>query len=218
MDSVNSYVFIDTLSKESKEGDIIITDAGGNLTWTMQGFKVKKISNYFLLFNHSPMGYSLPASMGASFATKKPIICIIGDGGIQMNIQELATIKYHNLPIQLFLMNNHGYGIIKQTQDTWLESRYVGVNHNSGIAFPEFVKVAEAYGIPTLTINNHSELKENIRKTLDYTKGPILCNVEIDVSQKIVPKLEFGKPIEDSSPLLNREEFLKNMIVKQLDK
>src|SRR3989338_4467099 len=122
-DKVNPYVFMDALSKGSKEGDIVITDAGGNLTWTMQGFKVKKGQKLFSAFNHSPMGYSLPASIGAYFASRKPVTCIIGDGGIQMNIQELATIAKHNIPVKIFLINNNGYGIIQQTQDTWLQSR-----------------------------------------------------------------------------------------------
>ena len=216
-EKVNPYVFMDALSKETKEGDIIITDAGANLTWTMQGYRVRKNQKLFSAFNHSPMGYSLPASIGANFAAKKPIICIIGDGGLQMNIQELATVKYHNLPIKIFLFNNHGYGIIQQTQDTWLNSNYVASNSESGVAFPDFIKISESYGIPTLSIKNHNELKEGIKKTLDYNKGPILCNVEIEQHHKIAPKSAPGKPIEDSMPLLDREEFYENMIVKPLD-
>jgi acetolactate synthase-1/2/3 large subunit len=217
-DKVNPYAFMDVLSKESKEGDIIITDAGGNLTWTMQGHRVKKNQKLFSAFNHSPMGYSLPASIGAYFASKKPIVCIVGDGGIQMNIQELATIKYHNMPIQIFLFNNHGYGIIQQTQDTWLNSRYAASNPDSGVACPDFIKIAAAYGIQTMNINNHKELRKGIRKTLDYVTGPILCNVEIEQHEKISPKLEFGKPIEDSSPFLDRKEFHKDMIIDSLNK
>ena len=158
VDKVNPYVFMDILSKESKEGDIIITDAGSNLTWTMQSYRVKKNQTLFSAFNHSPMGYSLPASIGAFFARKKPIICIIGDGGIQMNIQELAIIAYHKLPIQIFLFNNNGYGIIQQTQDTWLNSTYAASNPDAGVAIPNFIKICEGYGIPTLSINNHKEL------------------------------------------------------------
>ncbi|MFC1754811.1 thiamine pyrophosphate-binding protein [Thermoproteota archaeon] len=215
---INPYVFMDTLSKESKQGDIVITDAGANLTWTMQSYRVKKGQRLFSAFNHSPMGYSLPAAFGASLAAKKPVICIIGDGGIQMNIQELASIKYHNLPIHIFVFNNNGYGIMQQTQDTWLGSRYVASNPDSGVPIPDFIEIAKAYGIPTLVIKNHQELRQGIRKTLDHTSGPILCNVRIEQHYKIKPKLEFGKPIEDSSPLLDRKEFLQNMIVEPLDK
>ena len=208
---------MDALSRESSEGDIIITDAGGNLTQTMQGFKVKKDQRLFSAFNHSPMGYSLPASIGACFANdKKPVICIIGDGGIQMNIQELQTIVEHELPIKIFLMENEGYGIIRQTQDTWLNSKYVASCPKGGVSFPDFTNVARAYGLGTEIIKNHKELKDKIRRTLDC-EGPILCNVELDPKSKIIPKLEFGKPIEDQSPLLDKKEFLKEMIVKPLD-
>lgn len=213
---INPYVFMDALSKESKEGDIIITDAGCNVTWTMQSYPVKPNQRLFSSFNHSPMGYSLPAAIGAAFASKKPVICIIGDGGIQMNIQELATIQRHNLPIKIFLMNNHGYGMMQQTQETWLGSRYVASDENSGLAFPDFIKVSHAYGIPTETISTHEELNEKIRKVLNHN-GPMLCNVEINPKARIHPKLSFGKPIEDSCPFLPKDEFLKNMIIKPVD-
>lgn len=216
-EEVNPYVFMDVLSKETREGDIIIADAGGNLTWTMQGYKIRKNQKLFSAFNHSPMGYSLPASIGAYFASRRPIICIIGDGGIQMNIQELATVKHYGLPIKIFLFNNRGYGIVQQTQDTWLQSRYEAANPETGVAIPNFISIGQAYGVPTVTIKNHGELRDGIRRTLNYTDGPVLCNVGIKQHQKIVPKLEFGKPIEDASPLLSREEFLGNMIVRPLD-
>ncbi|HOI19081.1 MAG TPA: thiamine pyrophosphate-binding protein [Candidatus Woesearchaeota archaeon] len=209
---VNPYVFMAELSEQSKENDIIITDAGANLTWTMQGYRVKKGQTLFSAFNHSPMGYALPASIGAVFASRKDIICIIGDGGIQMNIQELATLAYHKLPIKIFLFNNSGYGIIQQTQDTWLNSRYVASNPDSSVAIPDLERIAQAYGITTIRINNHSEMKDGIKYVLGY-KGPILCNVSIEQHQKIIPKLEFGRPLEDSSPLLDRKEFNENMII-----
>jgi len=215
-EKVNPYVFLETLNQESKDGDIIIPDAGSNVTWSFQAYKPREGQKLFTSFNTSPMGYSLPAAIGAYFATKKPIICITGDGGIQMNIQELATIKKHNLPIKIFVFNNDGYGIIQQTQDTWLDSRYSASNPESGVAIPDLIKISEAYGIPTINIKNHEELKEGMRKTLDH-KGPILCNVEIEQHHKITPKLSAGKPIEDLSPLLDRNEFKENMIVEPLE-
>jgi acetolactate synthase-1/2/3 large subunit len=202
------------LSEESGFDDIIITDAGGNLTWTMQGFAVKEGQQLFSAFGHSPMGYSLPAAIGASFALdKKPIICIIGDGGIQINIQELQTIFYYHLPIKIFVINNNSYGIIKQFQDVWLESRYEASCPEKGCSFPDFIKVAQAYGIATEVIENHIELKDKIKKILTADE-PILCDVRIPPDQKIIPKLEFGRPIEDSAPLLDRDEFSANIIVK----
>lgn len=210
---VNPYVFMDSLSKESKEGDIIITDAGANLTWTMQGFKVKEGQKLFSAFGNSPMSYSLPASIGACFAAnKKSIICIIGDGGLKMNINELETIVKHDLPIKIFLMNNYEFGIIKQFQDVWFNSSYKASSIEGGLGNSDLLKIAQAFGIATAQINNYKELEERIKEVLDYEK-PILCSVELKHGEKIAPKLEFRKPIEDSSPLLDRKEFLKNMIV-----
>ena len=210
-DRVNPYVFMNELSKETKEGDIVIPDAGGNLTWTMQAYNIRVPQILFSAYNHSPMGYSLPAAIGAQFAApEKQVICIIGDGGLQMNVQELETISFYKLPIKIFLINNEGYGIIRQTIDTWLDSRYVGTDTDSGLGFPDFRRVAQAYKIETLELKNHKELNQKIRQTLDY-EGPILCNVLLKPDQKIVPKLAFGRPIEDMDPLLPREEFEENM-------
>ena len=213
-EKVNAYVFMECLSEESSEGDVIITDAGATLTWTMQAYKVKKNQRLFSAFNHSPMGYSLPASIGACFANSgNTVICIIGDVVMQMNIQELATIARHKLPIKIFLIDNRGYGIVRQTQDTWLGSRYEATSLGGGLALPDFARIARAYGIKAERIRNHRELRTKIRKTLDSNEA-VLCNVELRPDEKIIPKLTIGRPIEDSAPLLDRKEFLENMIVE----
>lgn len=209
---INPYVFMNELSRETKAKDILITDAGATLTWTMQAYKIRVPQMLFSAFNHSPMGYALPASIGAQFAApQRQVICIIGDGGMQMNIQELETVAYNRLPIKIFLINNGEYGIIKQTQDTWLSSRYVASDPRSGLGFPDFQKIAKAYGIEALELNNHKELNKIIRKILRFN-GPILCDVKLKHGEKIIPKLEFGKPLEDLSPLLPRNEFKKNTL------
>ncbi len=205
-EKVDSYVFIKELSQLAEEGDIIITDAGGNLSWTMQAFEVKKDQRLFSAWNHSPMGYSLPASIGAALAGSREVICIIGDGGIMMCIQELATIKRHNLPVKIFIFNNHGHGIQKQTIDTWLNSNYAAVDEATGLSFPDFAKVAEAFGLPYCHIEHHRHLKEKLKEVLK-AKGPVLCDVEIVKDQKIVPMLKFGAGLEDLDPKLSREEI-----------
>jgi len=208
---VNPYVFMNELSKVSAEGDVVITDAGATLTWTMQAYKIRRRQMLFSAFNHSPMGYALPASIGAQFAApNKKIICIIGDGGMQMNVQELETMEHNRLPIKIFVIDNGEYGIIKQTQDTWLKSRYVAADPGSGLGFPDICKVAKAYGIKTCVINSHKSIGRKIRKVLEYN-GPILCDVKLKSGEKIIPKLEFGRPIEDLSPFLPRDEFTENM-------
>ena len=216
-DKVNPYVFMDALSKESKEGDIIITDAGANLTWTMQGFKIKEGQKLFSAFGNSPMAYSLPASIGASIASNKgPVTCIIGDGGLKMNINELETIVRYNLPIKTFLINNHEYGIIKQFQDILFESRYKATCLEGGLGDPDFLGIGRVYGMLTNQINNHSEMNQKIKEVLN-SKAPVLCSVELKHGEKIIPKLEFGNPIEDPSPLINRKKFEENMIVSPIE-
>ncbi len=213
-EKVNPYVFMQALSEESADDDIIITDAGSNLTWTMQGYAVKGRQMLFSAFGNSPMGYSFPAAIGASVAlNKKPIICIIGDGGIMMNLQELQTVATYKLPIKIFVLNNSGYGIIKQFQDVWLEGKYEASCPKCGVCFPDFAKVANAFAIKSEKIENHAMLREKVKAVLQCSEA-VLCDVVVNPSEKITPKLEFGKPIEDQAPLLERKEFEANMIVK----
>lgn len=223
--SVNSYVFIDALSKMLPSNSIIIPDQGGNLTWTIQGFKVKTGHRLFSAFGNSPMGYAMPAAIGAAFADPTAnVICIDGDGGFQLNIQDLQTIKNYKLPIKIFILNNNSYGIIKQFQEVYFESRYEATVKETGYTAPDFIKVAQAYGIATETIRDHSEIAQKLTKVVE-SKEPVLCDVRLDESQKLIPKLVaiqtadgkyISKPIEDMIPLLPRDEFKKNMIVKPL--
>lgn len=212
-DAVDANVFIDALSAAAAENDIIITDAGGNLTWTMQGFKVKKGQRLFSAWNHSPMGYSLGAAYGASFANPdKRVIAIIGDGGLQMCVEELATIARHNLPVKIFIFNNQGHGIQKQTIETWLEGRYEALDHDTGLYFPNFAKLAEAYGLPSFAIANHTDLQEKLREAL-AEPGPAVCDVAITPNQRIRPMLTFGRPLEDQAPLLDRRVIREHMLI-----
>ena len=207
----NPYIFFRSLSEQTGKNDVLIPDASANLIWAMQSFKVKG-QKIFTALNHSPMGYSMPATIGAYLADKtKNVICTIGDGSMQMNIQELATISHFNLPIKIFVINNNGYGLIKQTQDTWLDSRRVGVDSGSGLAMPNLIKIANAYGIKTVEINNHKEMDKKLRGVLK-SKFPVLCDVKVDEKQKVIPKLEFGREIQDLSPRLSEEEMNLNMI------
>jgi acetolactate synthase-1/2/3 large subunit len=215
-EELNPYVFVKTLAEESAQGDMIFVDTGCTLAWMMQAFEFKENQRLFHDFNNTSMGYALPASIGACFALgKKPVICVTGDGSLQMNIQELATVLRHNLPIKIFLINNKGYNMIRQTQDQWLKSRYLASSIEGGLAFPDFVKVAEAYGFRTLTISGNSSVRGLVRESLDID-GPVFCNVEISSEQRVIPQQKFGRPIEDAEPLLERQEFLKNMLVKPL--
>ena len=205
---VNPYVLMDKLSKTLNKNDIIIADDGGHLTWTIQSFKIKFGQKLFSAFGNSPMGYSLPASIGASIVKgKKRIICIDGDGSIQINLQELHTIDKLKLPIKIFILNNGGYGIIKQFQELYLGKRYEA--SGKGVSNPDFKKISNAFNINYNLIKNHNELKR-LDKIINSKKAEII-EVRLKDNQKIIPKLQFGNPIEDLSPLLPRKEFYKNM-------
>ena len=118
-----------------------------------------------------------------------------------------------NFPVKIFVINNGGYGLIKQTQDMWLNSRRVGVDENSGLGMPDLKRISEAYKIETVEISNHNDLDEKLDYVLK-SKKPILCDVIVDENQKVIPKLEFGRAIHDLSPRLEKEELEANMVTK----
>ncbi len=224
-DSVNAYVFLKTLSDMLTASVPVAVDIGANMIWTMQAFEAKEGQRVFSNMGLGPMGYGLPASIGACLANeRKPIVCIVGDGGLQVNIQELETVRRLGLPIKVFVLNNRSYGIIKQTIESWfgikdeqeLKDRCLAVSHDDGYSSPDFVKVAEAYGIRAFRIHNHSEMEAGIKEAMTHD-GPVVCDVFLDENQKIIPRLEFGNPLEDQHPLLDREELGQVMLVGVLE-
>jgi len=216
-EKVNPYVFMERLSSLASDRAVLVTDCGSNLIWTMQGFAIKGDQRVISAFNHSPMGYSLPASIGAALANpNRQTICISGDGGFQINVQELATIQRHRIDVKIFILNNHGHGIIQSTQDNWLGGRHHAAHPDEGgLPDPDFEKIAQAYGIMTERIDSNDELTDKIKKVLS-AQGPVVCNVHQLFGPQIAPKLLYGRPIEDSDPLLPRDEFHANMIVKAI--
>ncbi len=213
---VDPYVFVETLSGLTDPHAIVFTDCGANLTWTIQAYHVRASQRLISAMGNSPMGYSMAASMGASIALgKKPVIAIIGDGGFQINIQELQTIVHYKIPLKIFVLNNNAYGIIMQFQDMYFNSNYQATIPKYGYSAPDITRVALAYGIPSVIIRNHKELNRGIRKVLAH-KGPIICNVMVPQHAKLIPKLEFGNPIEDLSPVLSDNEFYKHMLIPAL--
>lgn len=202
---VNPYSFIEELSKVSQNGDIIIGDTGANLSWICQKFSFKENQKIFSAWNHTPMGYALPASVGAAFATHQNILCLTGDGGLMMCLQELATVRRFNLPIRIFIFDNQGHSIQKQTLDTWLDSRYVAVDVPSGLYFPNYEKIAEAFEIPFYSLKNGQDLSK--LPVIFQKPAPYICNVEIDENQKIDPMLKFGAGLDDLNPKLPPEEI-----------
>jgi acetolactate synthase-1/2/3 large subunit len=206
--------FIDRLSSVLPQDAIIFADTGGNLTWTCNSLKPKRGQRVHSAWNHTPMGYSLPAAIGAAMArSDRPITCIIGDGGFMICVAELASAAQHNLPIKIFLFNNHSHGIQKQTLETWLEGRKVGVDPASGVAFPkDWLALANSFGLPAITIDHESLVAQQL-KDIYLHPGPLFINVEINPEQKLYPVLKFGSALENQLPHIPEEEILREMIV-----
>ncbi|MBI2406416.1 MAG: thiamine pyrophosphate-binding protein [Candidatus Harrisonbacteria bacterium] len=223
---VNSFVFIDALSDAVKGSDLFIHDMGSSFSCTMQTWKVKRgqyVSSNYGLAN---MGYFLPACIGAWFGRKKKqrVVALCGDGGMQMTIGELQTIAHYKVPLKIFILNNHCYLTIKHSQLTYFNGRFVDSTPESGYSAPDFLNIANAYGLHTASITNQKNLEEKIKKVLAMP-GAVICDVLMPDDQPLIPKLTAkvvrGKfithPLEDMYPLLPRKEFLKNMDVKPLD-
>ena len=221
-DKINSFHFIDALSDRLGEGAIITTDMGASFTCTMQAFRPKSGQRLFTSSGLASMGFGLPGAIGACFANNKERVNLIaGDGGLQMSIMELQTIVHHNLPITIFVLENNGYLSIRMTQNGHY-NQLVGSDPDSGYSCPDFVKLAEAYGIPSMRIGNSDELAAGLDQAM-AANGPLLCEISIPEDQSLGPrvttrKLEdgsfIGKPLEDMNPFLDRDEFRANMIVK----
>jgi acetolactate synthase-1/2/3 large subunit len=224
--SIDSYYFFKRLSVLSEDGRTFTFGNGAACVSSYQSFDVKPNQRVVVNSGYASMGYDLPAAIGACFANdKKEVICVTGDGSIQLNIQELQTIVHHNLPIKIFVLNNQGYISIRNTQKAFFNGFFVGANEESGLSLPNIIRIAEAYGLKTLTINNHEELDSQIIKILSYP-GPIICEVKLNPEEEMYPKLSsimkkdgtmVSKPLEDMYPFLDRDEFKRNMIIKPLD-
>jgi len=213
---INPYYLAKTISDLLVPGDLIVSETGCALAWMMQGLEFKKDQRFFHAFNFTPMGWGLPAAVGAALARPgKRVVLIAGDGSLQMNLQELVTVTKHNLPIKILLFNNHGHGMVQQTQEMWLGSKYYATSPDGGLAFPDFEKVAKAYGYPVFSVSRNERLKETLSQAFD-APAYSFTNIEIAPEARVVPQVQFGRPNEDSSPLLERAEFLDNMLVAPL--
>ncbi len=216
---INGYAFMELLSQIMDENDILVGDCGGNIVQLAQAFKVKKGQKIVTSWAHSPMGYAFAATIGAYFAAPKKtkhVVCTIGDGGMQVNLQELQTVAMYKIPIKVFIINNESYGIIKQYQDIYLNSRYVNADTGMGYEVPDFVKVAQAFGLHTERISTLAKAPDKIKEVLNY-KGPVICDVQTLKETVLIPRLGWDTGIEDQIPYLDRDEFLSNMYIKPLN-
>lgn len=225
-DYVSTYAFAELIGKKCAGNAVVVTGNGVAYTSTFQAIPVQKNMRVFANQGCASMGYGLPAAIGAAFAGEgKEVICLTGDGSLQMNIQELQTIKNYDLPLKLFVYNNGGYLSIKLTQKAFFNGNFVGSEAGSGIVLPDLEKLAAAYGLPFRRFRNNAEAEKYLPGVLSHS-GPVIVEVMTDPFEVLSPKaaskqLSDGRivsaPLEDLSPFLPRDEFFANMFIPPVE-
>ena len=224
--AVSTYYLAEILSQELKENEMIVSgSSGAGIEIFQHALRMKAGQRLFHTTALGSMGYGLPAAIGACLgAGRRETICVDGDGGIQMNIQEYATVRRLNLPIKFFILNNDGYSSIRTSQQRWF-GRLTGADATSGMTLPDIGAVAAAYGLQTVRIGDQRDLRGQVRAVLDMP-GPVVCDVVSLPEEARMPSLAsaqrkdgsmYSKPLEDLWPFLDREEFLANMIVAPVE-
>jgi acetolactate synthase I/II/III large subunit len=208
---ISPYDFFKEVSKTIPENAIICVDVGQNQMWAAQTLEIKKDQRFFTQGGMASIGSALPMAIGASFAKPdRMIIVITGDGGFQLNIQELQTVYHNNLPIKIIVLNNCGYGMIRQFQEQYFEGRFQ--SSVIGYSNPDFQKVVSAYNISSRKISSANEVKPALERMFhDFT--PAFLELIIDTKFNVIPKLAVNKPVEDQEPELSREELQSAMII-----
>ena len=219
---INSYRFIDLLSRHMKADQIVTTDMGTALLSGHEAIRLKSGQRMMTSTGLGEMGYGLPAAIGASCARNKgEVLCLNCDGGMMMNLQELQTVVHHRLPIKIIVFVNDGYLMIKHTQKNLFGGRYAGSNAQTGVSCPDFSKVAACFGIPSYSIRTWDDFDRAMPSVQEAT-GPVMCEVFMDPEQYFYPKLGLATapdgrmvspPLEDLSPLLPRDEMRRNMLI-----
>ena len=215
---VNSFDFMQRLSKALQPNDVVVTDMGTSFTCTMQALRHTGEDRLFTSSALCSMGYGLPGAIGAYIANpKNRVICMVGDGGIQMNIQELQTIAHHRLPIKIVLLNNSGMLAISLMQDNLFDQNYFGCNEQSGVSNPDFQKLATAYGINSHYLETQDAVDQKLSNLL-LEPGPALIEINMVRNQLLIPRVQSRKDekgqIASSSidvmfPYLEQEQISK---------
>ena len=219
---INPYKFMQKLSDQLKDDDVVACGDGAACVMSFQTIEIKENMRLYTNSGSASMGYDIPAAIGAAIARDgKRVVCLAGDGSAQMNIQELQTIVHLNLPIVIFIINNGGYLSIRQTQESHFSGNMIGESPASGVSFPEYATLAQAFGIPSNRVTTDSELEAAISEALS-SRGPFLCEVIVDPAEPMGPKLSsrrlddgsmVSSPLEDMSPFLDRDELADVMSI-----
>ena len=225
-DYVNPYCFAEKMTELLPENQTIVTGNGSACVITFQAAIIKKGQRLYTNSGCASMGYDLPAAIGATVAKDgEPVVCIAGDGSLQMNIQELQTVVHNCLPVKIFLLNNNGYHSIRQTQNNFFGQPLVGCEPENGVSFPDAEKIANAYSIPFERCHNNDELESAINLTMN-SPGAFICEVMVTPEQPFAPRTSSKKlpdgtmvsaPLEDMFPFLPREEFEENSYLFEVE-
>lgn len=226
-EGINSYWFIDRLSDCLSPGDIVVTDMGTSLTCTHATIRLKEGQRLLTSTGLGEMGFGLPGAIGAALgARSRRVVLIVGEGSLMMNLQELQTLHYLQLPIKIFLLNNNGYLTIKHTHNALFASQgdALATNPKTGVSFPDFAKIAPAFGLSFSRIADPAELDSWIQSILTIP-GSVLAEVVMPEYQELIPKSSlklnrdgtlYSPPLEDLYPFLAREQLEQEMIVPML--
>jgi acetolactate synthase-1/2/3 large subunit len=195
---INPNVFMHDLSRVSGRAGTYAIDVGNHQMWAAQSLELTDDQHFITSGGMGAMGFALPAAMGAAFATGKPVVMIAGDGGMQVNIQELQTVAHHKLPVKMVVLNNQSLGMVRQFQQSYFQGRYAGTEW--GYSAPEFADVARAYGIEGVTVSDPAALPAALASLWAKPDAPFMLHVLIDVSANAYPKIAFGRPMTEMEP------------------
>lgn len=221
---INMYYFADALSDVLPERAVVISDAGNAFFTIPAAIRLKRGQRSITSGGQAEMGYSLPAGIGASYASDSLVVAICGDGSVMMNLQELETMKFCDRNVKLCVMNNNGYSSIRYLQDNAFRGRLIGCDPSNGVSFPDFEKIAAAFGIRYVKISGSDNLQAKLREMIAW-EGPVVCEVMCVEEQPFLSvstamnskKRMVNRPLEDLYPFLDRSIFNEEMIIDPLD-
>jgi len=214
---VDPYNLFDLLCDYVPEEVNLFSDTGSTIAWLMQAYRPKESHRVWHDFNNTAMGWALPASIAGALADpSRATYCIVGDGSLMMNIQELQTAVSYGINIKIICLNNNGYSMIQQTQDQWLDGNYIASSPDGGVRIPDLCQVCKAFGVQVSRASSNKDLPEKLSWLLESNASSFLL-VDIDSRCRVTPQVKFGRPNEDPEPLLERNLFMKEMIVQTID-